>query len=126
MVIARKYEWLGHLYDKDPAARALIDEAFERHLVTDSEKKEMLEFNHFRISESMDLGYGVPSLFYTELMDGFAKLDKSDPYDNGLTYNDVTDIEYDVKKNGKAIQLRLISRHRGGPDALVAVAELGD
>ena len=28
MIIARKYEWLGILYDNDPESRKLIDEAF--------------------------------------------------------------------------------------------------
>ena len=126
MIIARKYEWLGHLYDRDPGARAAIDEACERNQVSESEKKEMLVFNHFRIAEQMDLGYGVPNQFYTELMDAFEGLDQKEPYDNRLTFNDVTDVEYEVNRKGTAIRLMLYSRHHDGPDALVAVVDVGE
>ena len=29
MIIKRKYEWLGYLYENDPSSKRVIDEAFK-------------------------------------------------------------------------------------------------
>lgn len=46
-------------------------------------------------------------------MNGLEKLDNKSPYDNGLMFLDVTDIEYETSRKGTAIQLRLVNRVDG-------------
>lgn len=41
-------------------------------------------------------------------MKGFEALDQEHPYDNGLTFKDVTSIEYETSRNGTAMQMRFI------------------
>lgn len=110
MIIERKYEWLGILYENDPEAKKLIDEAFELSSLPENEKRRIFEYNRYNISAFMNIGCGIPGKTYAHFMAEFEALDKNCPYDNGLTFNDVTDIEFEASGNGTAIQMRYISR----------------
>ena len=108
MIIARKYEWLGILYDNDPESRKLIDEAFTLTPRAIEEKKFLLENNHCNISAFLNLGCGIPGETYQYFMKGFEALDQEHPYDNGLTFKDVTSIEYETSRKGTALQMRFV------------------
>lgn len=110
MIIARKYEWLGILYDNDPESRKLIDEAFTLTPRAIEEKKFLLEYNHRNISAFLNLGCGIPRETYQHFMKGFEVLDQEHPYDNGLSFKDVTSIEYETSRKGTALQMRFISQ----------------
>ncbi len=108
MIIQRKHEWLGILYEQDALARAAIDEAFTSEKVGNNEKEKLLNYNHFNIPAFLNIGCGIPGKCYARFMEAFDKLDKTAPYDNGLTFNNVTSIEYETSRKGTAIQCRFV------------------
>ena len=124
MVIPRKYEWLGILYKKDAESKKLIDEAFKTVKITQKKKKELLDYNMTNIPAFLNLGCGIPGEVYQYFMEGFEKLDKTNPYDNGLTFNDVSDIEYETSRKGTAIQMRFIAQAWESPYRIVGFAAL--
>ncbi len=124
MIIPRKYEWLGILYEQDPDSRKLIDEAFRITKTGREKKKWLMDYNMANIPAFLNLGCGIPSDTYRYFMDGFEKLDKTKPYDNGLTFNDVTGIEYETSRKGTAIQMRFISELADSPYRIVGFAAL--
>lgn len=109
MVIERKYEWLGILCERDTAVKKLVDEAFKLSRPTAKSKKELLDYNYSNIPAFLNTGCGIPGNTYKYIMDGLEKLDKEVAYDNGLTFKDVTRIEYETSRKGKAIQMRFVS-----------------
>lgn len=124
MFIQRKYEWLGVLYQNDLLSKIAIDKAFAQLDISDVRKKELLEYNHSNISAFMGLGCGIPGECYSRFMDEFDKLDNSHPYENGLSFNDVSDIEYETSRKGSAIQMRFVSKKCDLPYRIVGFAAL--
>lgn len=96
MIIERKYEWLGILYENDKLSKEAIDKAFDttRFGSDLKRKEELLVYNSSNIPAFMNTGCGIPGECYRKFMSDFEKLDVSNPYDNGLTFKDVTNIEY--------------------------------
>lgn len=124
MIIARKYEWLGTLYENDPKSREAIDLAFA-HEHIDSEKKDyLLKYNHNNISAFLNLGCGIPGECYQLFMKAFEKLDLDSPYDNGLSFKDVTEVEFESSRRGTAIQLRFVNRVYDLPYRIVGFSAL--
>lgn len=108
MIIQRKYEWLGILYTYDEKSKEVIDRAFKNGKLSRAEKKKLLEYNHCNTLDFLNIGCGIPSDIYKDFMEKLEELDATDPYDNGLTFNDVTDIEYESSRKGTALQMRFI------------------
>ena len=55
-------------------------------------------------------------------MDQFDRLDKTNPYENGLSFKDVTKIEYETSRKGTAIQMRFVSMPFDAPYRIVGFA----
>ena len=115
MIIPRKYEWLGKLYQEDELSRNAIDAAFDNADYTRKaensslySKDALLEYNYANISAFLNLGCGIPGNIYSSFMKAFEDLDKTHPYDNGLTFKDVTNIEFETSRKGTAIQMRFV------------------
>ena len=125
MIIPRKYEWFGYLYEHDMKSKELVDELFadydESHAIT---KEKILKFNYYRPVAYMGMGCGIPGEIYNSIKKEFEKLDKSDPYDNGLTFKDVTRIEHEVSRKGTAIQMKFVSEMYDYPQRIVAFGSL--
>ena len=119
MIIQRKYEWLGVLYENDPLSKEVIEKAFALTELSEAQKKELLEYNHCNISAFMNIGCGIPGDSYSYFMSEFEKLDKTSPYENGLSFKDVSNIEYEASRKGTAIQLRLVSQLFDSPYRIV-------
>lgn len=126
MIIERKYEWLGILYKNDELSKDAIDKAFAAiELSSDMKsKEELLEYNGANIPAFMNMGCGIPGECYHKFMSDFEKLDISNPYDNGLSFNDVTKIEYEVSRKGMAIQMRFVSERVEMPYRIVGFAAI--
>ena len=77
MIIQRKYEWLGVLYENDPLSKEVIDQAFALGKLSEAQKKELLKYNHCNISAFMNIGCGIPGKSYSYFMSEFEKLDKN-------------------------------------------------
>ena len=110
MIVERKYEWLGLLYQNDEQSRSAIDKAFLEENVDEDKKRELLDYNYFNIPEFLNLGCGIPWESYKRFMKDFERLDIVSPYDNGLTFKDISDIEYETSRKGTAMQMRFIIR----------------
>ena len=124
MVIQRKYEWLGTLYENDKQAKAAIDKAFSSGNITSECKKELLDYNYHNIPAFLNLGCGIPGNCYALFMEEFEKLDALSPYDNGLTFSAVTNVEYETSRKGTAIQMRFVSRMSDMPYRIVGFAAI--
>ena len=126
MIIARKYEWLGLLYENDPYSHEIIDKAFALSDWGLKEKEKLLSYNHSNIPAFLNLGCGISGESYAYMMKEFEKLDKVYPYDNGLTFKDVTSIEYETSRKGTAIQMRFINQMYDLPYRIVGFAAIGN
>lgn len=124
MIISRKYEWLGILYENDPMSKKLIDKSFENGGVDSKTKQSLLEYNTGNIPAYMDLGCGIPGPVYKDIMQGFEKLDALQAYDNGLTFKDVDSIEYETRRKGTAIQMRFVISLNDLPYRIVGLAAI--
>lgn len=124
MIIPRKYEWLGVLYENDADVKEIVNKAFSLVEMTPEWKKELLEYNHFNIPAFLNLGCGIPGESYSYIIKEFELLDKEKPYDNGLNFKDVSSIEYETSRKGSAIQMRFVSQHWDGPYRIVGFASI--
>ena len=124
MIIQRKYELLGILYQNDQLSKKAIDTAFIEANINEERKKELLEYNHDNISAFMNTGCGIPGACYSHFMDEFEKLDQSYPYDNSLSFKDVSCIEFETSRKGTAIQMRFVSKKYDLPYRIVGFAAL--
>lgn len=122
MILQRKYEWLGVLYENDKQAKDAIDNAFSVENIAEDIKQELLDYNHYNIPAFLNLGCGIPGKCYALFMEAFEKLDAISPYDNGLTFNEVTSIEYESSRKGTAIQMRFVSKMYDMPYRIVGFA----
>ncbi len=126
MIIQRRYEWLGVLYENDPLSKAAIDRAFAMENIDEDRKKMLIDYNHYNIPAFLNLGCGIPGMCYSHFMDEFVSLDKIAPYDNGLTFNDVSTIEFETSPKGTAIQCRFINQFADCPYRIVGFAAIKD
>ena len=110
------------LYQNDERSKEVIDKAFSAERIEDDRKKELLNYNYFNISAFLNLGCGIPGKCYSLFMKEFEELDLVYPYDNGLTFNEVTSIEYETSRKGTAIQMRFVSKMFDGPYRIVGFA----
>lgn len=118
MIIERKYEIIGELINNDERAASII----KRELLSrfdEAETNRILECDFEIFMYRADIGSGIPNLKL--VIDELNKLDKEVPYDNGLTYKDVTDVEILPSKQGKAAVLVMISAHADTPKRIVNV-----
>jgi len=124
MIIPREFEWFGALYENDPESRRVIDEGFEKANVNDETKKELIICNQVIIPAFMNIECGIPGKAFRYMMDRFEQLDKTNPYDNGLSFKDVTDIEFESSRKGTAIQMRFVNRISDLPYRIVGFAAI--
>ena len=88
------------------------------------EKLPQLECNHCNISAFLNLGCGIPGKTYQHFMNGFDVLDQEQPYDNGLTFKDITGIEYETSRKGAAMQMRFVNQTYDLPYRIVGFAAI--
>ena len=124
MRISRKYEWFGILYEHDPESKKAIDEAFVKHNVPLKKRKRLVECNYSIIPANMNTECGIPGMCYRDFMDRFEEIDKTNPYDNDLTFDAVTSIEHYTRGEGKSMQLRLISQPAEMPYRIIGLIAL--
>ena len=125
MIIKRKYEWFGVLYNNDPDSRKVIDDALEMKKMSEDEKKNILESDYCIIPAYMNIESGIPGESYHYIIKEFEKLDKENSYDNGLTFKDVDAIEYETNQDGTVLQMKFIyNNRRDMPDRIIGFVAL--
>ena len=110
MIIKRKYATYGQL-SADEVTKATIIRIFEKFNVSEDIYNFTLDPYNDVIVMNTDMGSGIPGPAYQELRKAFDELDITDPYDNGLTYRDVTDVYMDYSRKGSAI-LQILYRNK--------------
>lgn len=124
MIIPRKYECFGFLYENDPESKDLFDKAFSHFEIDEDRKAKLIEEERYRI----------PGLFfdprvagtlhhcYWYVADSIDKLDQVKSYDNGLTLKDVTDTEF--YHYGEVLQLIFYVREPECPQRIAGFTAL--
>ncbi len=122
MIIKRQYELINYLLLRDAASET----AFDR--ITKSIDPETLSYIRrasFTLNEA-DMGCGLPGATFNELLQAFDELDKTSPYDNGLTYQDVSKVVTYSSRQGKAIRIVLCSKRFEEPERIVSVVAMDE
>ncbi len=119
MIIRRQYEILGVLIKRDPKAKEIIDQICKG---LDHELREMVfsPYNGLTLYNA-DMGCGLPGEMFSTLLKEFNRLDETDPYDNGLSYRDISGIDYEPSRKGSAIRLIMKCHHAESPERIVSV-----
>ena len=110
MIIKRKYATYGQL-SADEATKATITQIFEKYNVSEYIYNSTLDPYNDVIVMNTDMSSGIPGQAYQELCQAFEELDVTNPYDNGLTYRDATNVFMDYSRKGSAI-LQILYRNR--------------
>ena len=110
MIIKRKYATYGQL-SADEVTKATIIRIFEKYNVSEDIYNYTLDPYNDVIVMNTDMGSGIPGQAYQELRKAFDELDITDPYDNGLTYRDATNVYMDYSRKGSAI-LQILYRNK--------------
>ena len=123
MIIKRKFELFGILYENDPDSKAVIDSALDAYHSA-QEKKHILEGDSGAIPAYFDMGCGIAGGAYKQIIKGLDKLDNKKPYDNGLSVGDTTSVEHELSQDGKRLQLRLVKQVYDDPYRIVGLVVL--
>ena len=110
MIIKRKYATYGQL-NADEESKAAIIRIFEKYNVSEDIYNYILDPYSDVIVMNTDMGSGIPGQAYQELRQAFDELDITNPYDNGLTYREATDVYLEYSRNGSAI-LQILYRNK--------------
>lgn len=124
MNIKRQYEMIGVLLQRDPKAKEFLEAACED--LDDDMQKFVLNHENEIILHDADLGCGIPGDRYVELMKKLDVLDMMDPYDNGLNYQDVSEVEFSASRRGNAVRLVMWCNHVEQPRRIVKVIAVDD
>ena len=121
MIIERKYVPFSVLFNRDKEAWAIFESAFN---------KSYSQEERDRIAASL-----LPLCLYqremswcfrflNEVIEGFERLDKEKPYDNGLSYKDVNETQI-VSSGDEGLVIHLICKF-DGINNIVQILELKD
>lgn len=122
MIIKRQYELINYLLLRDAASEAVFDRITKS---VDPEVTSYVRRASFTLNET-DMGCGLPGTVFNELLQAFDELDKTSPYNNGLTYQDVSKVVTYASRQGRAIRIVLYSQHFEGPERIVAVIAMNE
>lgn len=124
MIIERQFVPFGALKETDKEAWEIFVKAFnESYEKFDKERKERL----FQALLPLSLYQRETSWCMNKLIDiieGFEKLDREKPYDNGFDYESINKA-YIVYKDEKSVILHLVNWFQGA-ETLVKVVEISD
>ena len=90
MIIKRRYVSIYRIMQRDPAGHQIIEQAYANAGIDNKEQQRLLEYvlcNRISLSTA-EMGSGIVNIEY--IRNEFERLDAEQPYDNGLTFADVT------------------------------------
>jgi len=106
MIIKRKYEQIGILVEKDIASKEILMKALTSKY-DEMEAERILKCDSDSFLYLADMSLCIPK--YDEVMKILDELDDEKPYDNGLTYRDVTRVQLFPSRKGSAAELWMIN-----------------
>lgn len=123
MIIKRKYEKIGVLIERDSASKDLFFKAMSKQYDNQEQIVEHLNKISNVFIYNADMGICVER--WDLIWEGLEMLDNTNPYDNGLTYNDVSEVlNVGSSRKGNAIELWMISRKAEMPTRIVDVVAI--
>ena len=120
MIIKRKYATYGQL-EKDEKSYFAIDYAIRVCGYTKDNVHEMIARVPNVLVCNTNIETGFPAQAFHMFTEKFEELDKTDPYDNGFTYRDVTGSICFPSRKGNALLQVLVSKHYDLPASIVQV-----
>lgn len=102
MIIKRVFATYGQL-SEDEVTKDTITKVFQKYNVSERVFEYILDPANDIIVNNTDMGSGIPGEAYQELRNSFAELDKTNPYDNKLTYRDVNEVLSLPSRKGSAV-----------------------
>lgn len=90
MIIERKYVPFGLLCERDPKSKEVFDNALNKSYREEDRDRIWTMLYHQCLYEK-DMGWCF--YYLNDVIEGFELLDKSNPYDNEYTLDDVNEVE---------------------------------
>ena len=118
MIIKRKYELIGELIKHDPESKKIIMDALLTHFDRKGAEK-VLTADSESYLYIKDMSLCIPD--FENVLRRLDELDSTKPYDNGLTYKDVSSTVAFPDKSGEAIEIWLISSKIERPNRIVQI-----
>ena len=121
MIIKRKYEQIGILTENDPESKRIIMDA----LLSKYDQKEaerIFQCNTQCFLFMADTSFCIPHL--DAVMEKLDELDDRKPYDNGLTYSDVTSVQSFSGEKSDEIELWMFSSKIERPKRIVQIVAI--
>lgn len=109
MIIERKYVPFCVLRNRDKEAWEIFEKALNESYPREGRDRS-IEMLLPQCLYQKQMGWGFKKL--GDVIEGFEKLDKEKPYDNGLSYKDVNEVEIVSRGDGELV-LHLIHRFDG-------------
>lgn len=120
MIIKRELCTYGQLMF-DEFTRSEIKKVYEKHGLSEEDMRNQMGYVHNVLVLNTEMGSGIPGKVYFDLKQLFERLDLEKPFDNGMTYKDVTDSCCFSSRKGNAIMQWLINRT---PDCVPLIVQV--
>lgn len=120
MVIKRRFACYCQLLEDAPSKKAMID-AFKKYGVNEEEAIDHLSTIGGVIVHNTDEGSCIPYDIYNDFCTAFEELDKTAPFDNRLSYNDVSGIVHFASRKGNAMTQVMYCQYHDMPVRIVQV-----
>ncbi len=124
MIIQRKYVPFCTLRETDKEAWEIFEKAFNESYLGLEEEHRHRQFQELMslCLDQREMGWCFDKI--RDVIDGFERLDKEKPYDNGFDYESVNKV-YVVSKDTNRITLHLVNKYYEA-ETLVKVVEIVD
>lgn len=119
MIIKRKYCTYGQLMSEEKTKSMLL-RVLQKNMPKEKAEWLMSQDSNVFVFNT-DMGSGIPGAAYHEIREELEKLDKTSPYDNGLSLKDVTQVIPFANEEGTAITQFMINRINDLPEVIVQV-----
>ena len=123
MIIERKYATYGQLYC-DQASKDTLIRILNKHNTPEFVCNYILNLNNDIIFCNTDMSSGIPGEAFHDLQQAFEDLDKTNPFDNGLTYRDVTEVVTLPSRKGSAVMQLMYMNKADLPKVIVQIVAL--
>ena len=118
MFIKRKYEQIGILTENDPECKKIIMDALLLKY-NPKEAERIFKCDEPCFLYTNDMSLCIPE--FDMVMKKLDDLDEIKPYDNGLTYKDVTEVKFLLREKSEEIELWMFSTKIERPTRIVQI-----
>lgn len=123
MIIKRKYAYYGQLKEDKASLDAMVEAILksEKQNFTIEDAYKMIDRASDVLVLNSNIETGIPGDAFQMFMEEFDELDKTTPFDNGLTYRDVNNVVCFPSRKGNAVMQILYNK---SVDALPIIVQV--